>query len=151
MIFGRTLEDTNLAKEILQRLKNKEVSLDELTAEEVETLERGTITVNTLNRIENKISELKTRYLDMGYFVGNLQIKNWSNGGEFKANDFERILDNINALREAYYVYLTTPRTPSASYRVKNINDIEQILDDLDGMIDDVALYTPECGNAYCG
>ena len=55
MIFDRTQEDVDTAV----RLRNEKVKeFKNLTNEEINTLERGTITINTLNRIENKQTEI---------------------------------------------------------------------------------------------
>lgn len=149
MIFDRTIDDVNTAIEILNSLKNGGY-FPGLTASEKETLERGTLSLSTLNRIEDKMKELKTEFGDMGYFVG-LETKHWSNGDIFKTEDFARILNNIKALRMVFYVKPDTPDTPKARYHFDNLNKIEKILHDLESMIDVVIMYAPQCGNTYCG
>ena len=56
MIFDRTQNDVDTA--ILIR-SEKVQNFETLTESEIATLEKGTLTINTLNRIENKQSELK--------------------------------------------------------------------------------------------
>ena len=54
MIFDRTQEDIEKAYELRSKLQNG----DSLTESEMTLLERGTLTINTLNRIEEKIIQL---------------------------------------------------------------------------------------------
>ena len=69
----------------------------------------------------------------------------------FDANDFQRIVDNTNILREAFFVYRQTPKTPSVSYYFKDINALEKILYDLDVMINDVKSNYRDCGTFESG
>ena len=64
MIYNRTATDVSLAKRLRAEKVQKFI---ELTDDEVQTLERGTITINTLNRIEDKQAEIKAMLDDMGY------------------------------------------------------------------------------------
>ena len=57
MIFDRTASDVDAAIKIRDE---KVKSYQELTEEDVDILERGFITLNTINRIEEKQSELKS-------------------------------------------------------------------------------------------
>lgn len=148
MIYDRTSEDVRSAQEIISE---KVKSFVELTDGEVETLERGTITINTLNRIENKQSELKTLFNNAGYWNTNILNKNWTFNDIFDASDFERILNNLDVLRTAFYEYTSTPNTPNAVYDYKVINDIEKILFDLEEMVDDMESKYRECGTFECG
>ena len=70
MIFDRTQNDVDAAIS----LRNKKVKgFESLTSEEINTLERGTITINTLNRIENKQMELANLFSQLSI---NVEIKN---------------------------------------------------------------------------
>ena len=64
MIYNRTEEDVKNALEIR---KNVIQQGQEPTDEQREILERGMLTINTLNRIKNKQSELSKLILSMGY------------------------------------------------------------------------------------
>ena len=147
MIFNRTANDIEAAKELRAKLQSGE----DLTSQEVEVLERGTLTINTLNRIESKTAELKALFDDIGYFAGNVNVKAWEYSQIFGIEDFERILANVDALRRAYYVYKDTPDIPRARYHFQNINDIEKILFDLETMYRDMKGYVRECGTFECG
>ena len=148
MIFNRTQQDVEKALQIRDEKVKKFVPLDE---SEIATLEKGTITYNTLNRIENKQEELKNLFNDMGYWNTSITNKVWGENDIFNVNEFQRILDNTNVLRNAFFVYKDTPNTPPASYHYTDINALEKILHDLDVMINDVKSHYRECGTFESG
>ena len=148
MIFDRTQNDVDTA--ILLR-DTKVKKFEELTVIEIATLEKGTFTINTLNRIENKQDELKNLFNDMGYWNTQITNKVWGENDIFNVDDFQRILDNTNILRQAFFVYKDTPNTPPISYHWQDINALEKILYDLDVMINDVKSHYKECGTFVCG
>ena len=148
MIFDRTQNDVDTA--IL--LRNEKVKkFKELTESEITTLEKGTMTYNTLNRIENKQDELKNLFNDMGYWNTPIINKVWGENDIFNVDDFQRIIDNTNILRNAFFVYKETPNTPPVSYHYNDINALEKILVDLDVMINDVKSKYKRCGTFRCG
>jgi hypothetical protein len=129
-------------------------TFQELTENEIATLEKGTLTINTLNRIENKQDELKNLFNDMGYWNTSITNKQWTENDIFDNNgerDVQRILDNTNVLRRAFFIYKGTPNTPPISYHYNDINALEKILYDLDVMINDVKSHYRECGTFKCG
>ena len=148
MIFDRTQNDVDTAISIR---KNKVQKFQELTESDINYLERGTLTINTLNRIEAKQEELKNLFNDMGYWNTPIINKTWGENDIFNADEFQRILDNTNVLRRAFFVYKATPNTPPISYYWDDINSLEKILYDLDVMINDVKSNYRECGTFYCG
>ena len=148
MIYDRMVADVNLAREIISKKVKKFV---QLTDKEVQTLERGTITINTLNRIENKQNELRSLFNGLGYWNTDIESKEWTFNDIFSIADFERILVNMDVLREAFYVYSSTPQTPQSLYHYEVINSIEKILYDLEQMIDDMRSKYRECGTFQCG
>ena len=157
MIFDRTQNDVDTAR-IIRNEKVKfdpitmqPTNLDELTPTELETLTKGTFNYTDLNRIEAKQEELKTLFNDMGYWNTPITNKTWGENDVFNEGEFQRILDNTNVLRNAFFVYKTTPNTPPVSYYWDDINSLEKILYDLDVMINDVKNLYRECGTFYCG
>jgi hypothetical protein len=66
-------------------------------------------------------------------------------------DEFERILKNTDALRDAFFVFSETPPTPPVSFHYEDINALEKILHDLDVMINDVKTHYRECGTFECG
>ena len=148
MIFDRTQNDVDSA--ILLR-NTKVKNFEELTESDINYLEKGTLTINTLNRIENKQDELKNLFNDMGYWNTPIKNKMWGENDIFNVDEFQRILDNTNVLRQAFFVYKDTPNTPPVSYHYKDINALEKILYDLDVMINDVKSKYKRCGTFRCG
>lgn len=147
MIFDRTQEDVDTAV----RLRNEKVKeFKNLTSEEINTLERGTITINTLNRIENKQMELANLFSQLSINV-NIENKNWEQTQIFNRAEFQRILDNLNVLVKNFCVYSNTPNVPKISYHFGDINAIEKILFDLEELYNKTLQSFRYCGTLYCG
>ena len=147
MIFDRTQNDVDTAVS----LRNKKVKeFESLTSEEVNTLERGTITTNTLNRIENKQMELANLFSQLSINV-KIENKNWGKTQIFNREEFQRILDNLNELVKSFYVYSNTPNIPKISYHFEDINAIEKILVDLEELYNKALKSFVYCGITYCG
>jgi hypothetical protein len=147
MIFNRTSEDVQNAYQIRLKLGSGE----ELTESEYVTLERGTLTINSLNRIENKQAELENYFNENFYFSEKLKLKTWNFDDIFDETELPRIIENIEILKNAFYVFLDTPKTPIPAYHYQNINDIEKILFDLEEMLNDMINRYRECGTFECG
>lgn len=148
MIFDRTQNDVDTAI-ILRREKVQ--TFQELTESEIAILEKGTLTINTLNRIETKQEELKNLFNEIGYWNTPIPNKVWGENDIFNVDDFRQIIDNANVLRKAFFVYKATPNTPPISYHYNDINALEKILYDLDVMINDVKSNYRECGTFESG
>lgn len=148
MITNRTQYDVDTA--ILLR-DTKVKKFETLTESEIATLEKGMLTINTLNRIEAKQEELKNLFNDMGYWNTPITNKTWGENDIFNVDEFQRILDNTNVLRQAFFIYKATPNTPPVSYYFEDINALEKILYDLDVMINDVKSHYRECGTFESG
>jgi hypothetical protein len=148
VIFDRTQNDVDTAL-ILRREKVQ--NFQELTENEIAILEKGMLTINTLNRIEEKQEDLKGILNDMGYWNTPITNKVWGENDIFNVVDFQRILDNTNVLRNAFFVHKDTPNTPPISYHWQDVNALEKILYDLDVMINDVKSHYRECGTFESG
>ena len=148
MIFDRTQNDVDTA---IRLRKEKVQNFQELTENEIAILEKGTLTVNTLNRIENKQKTLKNFFNSIGYWNTTTINKMRGENDIFNVDEFQRILDNTNVLRQAFFVYKGTPNTPPISYYWDDINALEKILYDLDVMINDIKSNYRECGTFECG
>lgn len=149
MIFDRTMEDVISAISVRAEKVQKG---EKLTAEDIEILERGTLTINTLNRIENKQAELKEILIEMGYGVSAMPNSVWDFSEIFKQEDFDRILTNEQKLKDAFFVYSSTPSVSINNYRLFSvINEVEKILDDIEKMTDDVKSNYRICGVTVCG
>ena len=148
MIFNRTQDDVDASIDIIKNTRNAE----DLTFEQRQQLERGTLTINTLNRIENKQTELKNLFNSIGYYNVEVDNREWTYTDYFFPSDFERILINLESLKKAFFVYSTTPIVPDDNYRrYQTINAVEKILYDLDAMINDIKNRYRQCGTFQCG
>lgn len=148
MIYDRTQADVDAAKKIISDKIQQSI---DVTAEETETLERGTLTINTLNRIENKCAEVKKLMLDLCYGFSDIETEEWTYEQYFRDSDFERISDNVGKLKNAFFSYSDTPSAPGANFRkFENINAVEKILFDLETMINEIKSNYRECGTFEC-
>ena len=149
MIYNRTAQDVEEAKTI-RDTKVKE--FETLTQAEIVTLERGMLTTSALNRIENKQAELKGLLNGVGYWNTPTANKTWESGDWCYAEDWQRILNNEDVLRNAFYAYADTPATPDRrKLDYTNVNAVEKILYDLETMITAMQNQYKRCGTFVCG
>lgn len=149
MITDRTQNDVDNALKIRYE---KVKAFQTLSEDDVNTLERGTLTINTLNRIEQKQDELKNLFNAMGYWNTGITNKiDWTSNDVFYEKDFQRIIDNENVLKRAFFTIADIPKTPDISFHYEDINSLEKILYDLDVMINDVKSNYRICGTFECG
>lgn len=148
MITDRTQADVDNAVEIRA---NKVKTFQTLTEDDITTLERGFLTINTLNRIIKKQVETKKMLNEIGYYPSKIINKTWAIGDMFTEEDIEIIISNENTLRDSFFTYSDTPKEISTSLHYENINAIEKLLVDLDEMIDDMVSRFKRCGTFNCG
>lgn len=149
MIFDRTQTDVNNAIKIRSEKVQKNLPL---TDEDVSILEKGTLTINTLNRIESKQEELTNLFNEMGYWNIISQNRSWQYKDFFLQEDFDRILANLESMKLGFFAYRSTPEPTNRNYRhFQAINNAEKILNDLDVMISDVKSRYKRCGIYRCG
>lgn len=157
MIFDRNQEDVNAAIRIINEkvrlnpVTMKPENLEPLTEAEIETLERGTLTLNTLNRIEMNQDALKRIFNKMGYWDVSITTNQWERTQVFDKTELERLFENTQILKKGFFVYNNTPVLLPALYHWENINSLEKILYDLEFMANDVVNNYKECGNFECG
>lgn len=148
MIFDRTEADVTEAKRIILEKVQKFLTLSNT---EIETLEKGCLTINTLNRIENEQRRLNEVLNDMGYWNTEMTNKEWTISDVFDEQNFQRLLTNIDVLRNAFFTYSETPVTPNISYHFQAINEMEKILNDIGEIITYTQANYKICGNFSCG
>ena len=132
MIFNRTIEDVQKAKKIIEEKVKK---FQALSATEQDVLDRALLNVKALNRIESKQISLKQELQDMGYYAHTAN-SSWTEDVWFNTADWLRLIDNTFALRDAFFVYSTTPMVVLPKYSFLYVNNLEKILYDLQTMID---------------
>lgn len=148
MVFDRTAADVEEARKIRD---DKIKTFSELTEKEKGILEKGFLGINALNRIEEGLRNAKERIAEIGYHNIGFESKQWNGGEFFGADDFERIISNINLARNGFLVKKNTPKTPNALYRYDLLNDIEKIINDFFEVIDDITENYRQCGAYECG
>ena len=148
MIYNRTQSDIDAALIARKKLQNGE----QLTESDMDSLERGTITINTLNRIEEKQSELIVLFNSIGYWnTQGIQNRTWDYTDYFKQEDFDRILKNLDILKVANYLYYVPPIVSDSNYRrFQTINQVEKVLSDMERMIGDMVQNYRICGEVSC-
>lgn len=83
---------------------------------------------NTLNRVEEACAYIA------GYLRVTIETKTWNMDEWRTESQMQRIRNNIQALKDAYFVKSTTPMLPTTIQYTSftEANNIEQILKDID-------------------
>lgn len=159
-IFDRTESDVSQAKKLRA---NKVANGIELTDDEKELMERGFMTLTTLNRIEQGLVYAQNTLRESGYYVPKTDLVKWefyagnfSTGYSadkviFKFSNFQAMLDKLKVIRDNFQFPDDTPQVPEQSYHWKTLNDIEQILHDVGVAKAELEANYRECGAYYCG
>lgn len=111
---------------------------------------------DVLNRIESWMLYLKELLAEYGYYA-NIETKiDWEIGlGKDKmTSEINRIKNNLQILKDTFYVRSTTPEVPSTTRDAINYveaNNIEKIIVDLDFLINNMADSFIYCDTIYCG
>lgn len=147
MVTDRTAADVETAKMLIKKIQSGQT----LTTSEKTAIERGTCTYTMLNRIEAKQKELVELLNGYGYMVSIDNKINWKRTDLYTKQNHDRLLNNLNNLKDAYYTYQGTPTTPDYLFNYTNANDVEKILVDIENIIDDMVTRFRECNTFYCG
>ena len=148
MVFDRTQKDVDDSIIIINEKVQKGLSLSE---DEIATLERGTITINTLNRIEEKQAYLKSLFDSQAYYTKPIINHIWNYENIFSEFHFDELIKDTYILRDAFFDYTDTPKKLFVEYKYENINNLEKILFDLQRMMAFVMANYRECDTFYCG
>ena len=129
-IYDRTKEDVDRAKEL-----NEKYLKGTITEEEKEEWNsgitgkfglKGAFNLSDIKRNENNckiIGELTST---------NVNIKEWNYGDIPRVSDYERILENVRKIRNAFTVHSDTPQVPEQPLNTfQKWNSIERILHDV--------------------
>lgn len=132
MIFDRTQQDVDIAIQIRDDKVKKFIVLTET---ENEQIERGTLTINTLNRIESKQQYLADLLNLYAYPVQIQTRTNWTSIDIFDEENHSRILQNLLSLKKAFYVLKNSPDIPEYLFGFIELNSVEKILVDIEYLI----------------
>lgn len=106
---------------------NLESLITDRAAADIGATAKGFYNTSDIARINSYISYLSDE-LGLGLTVNNVAL-----GQKLTRAEMQAILDNINAIREAWYVSSDTPNTPQPfNWDYQKANDIEKILLALD-------------------
>ena len=147
MIYDRTQSDIENAKIARAKIQAGET----LSDSDKEYLLRGTLTIDALNRIENKTKELDIGTNNAFYIGKETQTKEWGYEDYFKQSDADRWIENLQKLKDRFFVYEDTV-FPSANYLdFKNVNNIEKMLFDVGEILSEMVSLYKICGKTECG
>lgn len=145
-VFDRSETDVANARRIkLTRAK------EYLVYSEMRALERGTLSLGTLNRIEANQRDIAKILQDMGYYNNDLGTRQWATGMWFTVADFDRIIENNEKLKASFIPNLIYTTKPRAQFHYSDINKIEETLHRIYSYTEDVKSNYCECGNAFAG
>ena len=148
LIYDRTDFDVSEAKKIISEKIKKFI---ETTEEENTILRRGTITLETIDRIINKQIELSNLFYSSFYLGNAIEKMNFTEIGIFKETDFDKMIENGETLRNRFFDYKSTPSRAVPKYDYQNINAIERLLYDLNRNYNYMMASQKECDEFYCG
>ena len=107
--------------------KNLEPLITDRTSADIGVTAKGFYNTSDIARINSYISYLSDE-LGLGLTVNNVTL-----GQKLTRAQMQSIIDNVNAIREAWYVASDTPNTPPPfNWDYRKANDIEKILLALD-------------------
>ena len=97
------------------------------------------------------INKTWKRLYSESYMLPTLLTEIFDENSVFTIKHFNRIINNIEEIRKAFFVKEDTPLTPIPSYHFETLNSIEKILYDIDEIIESMLTYQRECGDFECG
>ena len=160
LVYDRTEDDVTSSAAIrstYQALGN----WSGLTTAERAQLERGTLTYNTLNRVESAVKLLATALTSAGYPVeitpvlkgSKSEDREWQEGDIVRRAQWTIYLDNVQRLRDAYYTLAETGQLPKPEDKLGYVgaNTIEKVLADIDLLIDCMKSSYRRCGTFRAG
>lgn len=160
LIYDRTKSDETASAAIrksYQTLGN----WSGLTDTERAQLERGTLTYNTLNRVESAVKLLAAALTSAGYPVeiapvlkgSKAEDREWQEGDIVLWAQWSMYLNNVQRLRDAYYTLAETGELPKPEDKLdyQGANTIEKVLADIDLLIDCMKSSYRRCGTFRAG
>lgn len=145
LIYDRT-ESDETASAAIRKSYQTLGNWSGLTDAERTQLERGTLTYNTLNRVESAVKLLAAALTSAGYPVevtpvlkgSKAEDREWQEGDVLYRPQWTTYLDNVQRLRDAYYTLAETGKLPKPEDKLKytGANIIEKVLADIDLLLD---------------
>nr|DAG18948.1 MAG TPA: hypothetical protein [Caudoviricetes sp.] len=160
LIYDRT-ESDETASAAIRKSYQTISNWSGLTDAERAQLERGTLTYNTLNRVESAVKLLAAALTSSGYPVevtpvlkgSKAEDREWQEGDIVRRAQWATYLDNVQRLRNAYYTLAETGELPAPGDKLKytGANTIEKILADIDLLLDGMKSVYRRAGTFTAG
>lgn len=115
---------------------------------------KGAYNNSDLNRVENKVDELRNLLESYCYHVNIEEVKtDWLKTDIFNETDEIRYLNNLRILRQSFYVIQSTPQVPTnmRNFNYQEANDIEKILDDINYLLNSMTSTFRYVNDVYTG
>lgn len=123
-VYDRTQSDVDRVKELNRKYLSRTITEEEKT--EWSAGLKGALNISDLNRIESNTAQLAS------LLAVTVQTKTWDYNDIPRANDYLRIRNNVQAVRDAWASLSDTPETPTQPLiTFQKWNDIERILHDV--------------------
>ena len=132
-----------------------------LTDTERAQLERGTLTYNTLNRVETAVKLLAAALTSAGYPVevtpvlkgSKSEDREWQEGDIVRRAQWSTYIENVQRLRDAYYTLAETGELPKPEDKLGYVgaNNIEKVLADIDLLLDGMKSIYRRAGTFRAG
>lgn len=160
LIYDRT-ESDETASAAIRKSYQTLGNWSGLTDAERAQLERGTLTYNTLNRVESAVKNLAAALTSAGYPVevtpvlkgSKSEDREWQEGDVLYRPQWTTYIDNVQKLRDAYYTLAETGELPAPGDKLKytGANTIEKVLADIDLLLDGMKSIYRRAGTFTAG
>lgn len=160
LIYDRT-ESDETASAAIRKSYQTLGNWSGLTDAERTQLERGTLTYNTLNRVEAAVKLLAAALTSAGYPVevtpvlkgSKAEDREWQEGDVLYRPQWTTYIDNVQKLRDAYYTLAETGELPAPGDKLKytGANTIEKVLADIDLLLDGMKSIYRRAGTFTAG
>lgn len=145
-IFDRTQEDVEfalaqIAEWVATNITNPMVVYDL----------KGCLNASDINRIEGNIEYLAERLTAYYYPPPNISTNTWTSAGMPNERDISRILNNIQALIDVFYMHKDAPPVPSRIDGYEELNDVEENLYLIKELLDAMVNSFKKSGTLYSG
>ena len=126
---------------------------DRVLADVINRTKKGYYNADDLNRIEGKTNQIITKFSRIGYTVQAATKTDWQMTDFPTPNQCDRIISNIELLRNVIGVCPDTPELPESMDHIdyQKANDIEKILYDIDHLIGYIMENWRYSGEIYAG
>lgn len=114
---------------------------------------KGARNLEDWNRIATNSQYLIDMLIDLKYSIDNItQKSDWIKTEFPNPTDIQKILDDTQRLKNAFYVKPNTPQVPTIPINhYSKLNDIEKIIDDIHSMVYNMINAFRYSGEDYAG